>query len=329
LLAGDRRPNPSGGWLLGVTPLALSLEAASRNVLEMSIGSCAEASHQKRAASFPNRLSEGIGWRLEMLKFALRCGLGLKDCVRLFYHTAVKPSLVFRGLSRYSPERILDFSIKANSGSKFLVYARDNGLEVGTIAEFFAPACRLIPDELPAFQPDIIYDIGANIGIASLRFAAIHPEARVFGFEPLPSNLEVCALNYRNLRGAQLCPWAVGSRTEMTSFELNEDPRGGHLKGVTGAPGLYSRGRIEVQVYSIADLIREQRLAAPNFVKIDVEGAEMEVLRGIGEDVQSIKRFFIETHGEPLKAECHDWLRQHGFKVTLSADPTALWGHRV
>ncbi len=273
-------------------------------------------------------LRERAGSLVERLKFAWVCGGSLKDSLRLFYYIGIKPSLVFRGWSSYSPERVLDFSIKTGSAG-FRVYARDNGVEAGTIAEFFSPECRLVPEELPVLRPEVIYDVGANIGIASLRFAALYPDARFYGFEPVPSNHEVCVLNYRNLRRAQVFPWAVGSRTEVTCFEYNDDPRGGHLGAVAGMPGLQPRGRMDVQVYSIADLVREQRLEPPSFLKIDVEGAELEVLQGIGDIVQSIKRIFVETHGEDLKAQCSKWLGERGFRIQPSSDPTALWADRA
>ncbi len=79
--------------------------------------------------------------------------------------------MVARGWSRRAPERILTFSIWAASATRFRVYARDNGLEPGVIAEFFSPQSRILPAELPPLAPKVICNVGANIGIASLRFA--------------------------------------------------------------------------------------------------------------------------------------------------------------
>ena len=263
-----------------------------------------------------------------LLKFAWTRGGSLKDSIRLFYYTGPKLSLVARGWSRNSLGRILSFGIKATPNTRFRVYARDNGLDTGTIAEFFSPHSRIVPPELPPLQPKVIYDLGANIGIASLRFATLYPDARFYGFEPLPTNHEVCALNYQNLRKAQAFPWAVGSRSEVTAFDPNEDPRGGHLQATPVNTHLQPRKRIDVQVYSIADLLRVQKLEPPEFLKIDVEGGELEVLRGMGDAVQSVKRMFVETHSAALKAECLNWMEERGFQIHSSVDPTALWGDR-
>lgn len=264
-----------------------------------------------------------------MLRTGWECGGTLGDKLRLFYHADVKASLVFRGWSRYAPEQILSFGIRAGGNVRFRAYVRDNGAEAPLLAEFFALERKMMPRNLPPLRPKVIYDLGANIGMASLAFSALYPEAQIYGFEPLPSNHDVCRLNYQNLPKARLFPWAVGGRTEMTAFEFNEDPQGGHLGAVQGNPVLHTRGRIEVQVYSIADLVRVQRLEPPDFLKVDVEGAEVEVLRGIGDVAPSIKRIFVETHGDDLKAECLKWLGEHKFQITPSPNPAALWGDRV
>jgi Methyltransferase FkbM domain len=105
-------------------------------------------------------------------------------------------------------------------------------------------------------------------------------------------------------------------------------PMGGYLQATPGNPKLRPGKPINVQVYSLADLIRVQKLEPPEFLKIDVEGAELEVLRGMGEAAQSVKRMFVETHGANLKEECLKWMRQHGFQIWPSLNPNALWGDR-
>jgi len=269
-----------------------------------------------------------------MLQFASTHGNSWRECVRLFYYSGVKESLAYRGWVTNPEERILQFCVRAGQNRVFQVHARDNGMDVGTFAEFFSSRYTILPPELAPIEPKIIYDIGANIGIASLYFAVRYPRARFYGFEPVPLNLKVCALNYQNLPGARVFRWAVGSRTGKATFELNpRDLRGGRLKG--SLPGKQDglKKQLEVDVFSIIDLIKEQKLEPPEFVKIDVEGAELEVLKGIGNECTSIKRMLIETHGPELEAACFDWVKNHGFEVvhSHSAGPgyTAIWCDRV
>jgi len=262
-------------------------------------------------------------------RFAFAAGSSLGQKLRLFYFTALKPSLAFRGLAKYAPESILTFGLKGPRGQPLTVNVRDNGVGMITIAEFFSAQSTIIPSNLPAFQPKVIYDLGANVGIASLFFGSLYSGATVYGFEPLPENLEVCTHNFRNLpKPSQVFPWAVGAASGTAIFDCLNDSRGGRLESSPHDPKLKTTGKLEVQVYSIGDLITKKGLQPPDFLKIDVEGAELDVLKGLEQHHQAVKWIYIETHGADLKQESLRWLEARGFKVWPGADDTALWGCR-
>jgi FkbM family methyltransferase len=138
-----------------------------------------------------------------------------------------------------------------------------------------------MPLALPAFYPKVIYDLGANVGISSLFFASLYPKASIYGFEPLPENLEVCLLNYRGIGNqSQVFPWAIGSKTGQATFDCKNDSRGGRLETAHHDPNLRTTLQIQVKIISVADLIEHEGLPAPDFLKIDVEGNELNVLKG-------------------------------------------------
>ena len=141
-----------------------------------------------------------------LLRFAAARGASPIDAARLFYHVGLKPALVFRGWQRFEPQKILSFAARGPGGRKLTVHARDNSLDVGTFEEFFSSRYTIIPHGLPLLEPKVIYDIGANIGVASLYFACRYPGARLFGFEPVPDNFEVCQRNYANLINSGVFP---------------------------------------------------------------------------------------------------------------------------
>jgi FkbM family methyltransferase len=263
------------------------------------------------------------------LNFALANGASWKEKLHLGYHAAIKPSLAFRGWAGYSESRIVSFGLKARSGRRLQAYVRDNGVGLVTLAEFFAADSRIMPANLPPFQPQVIYDLGANVGIASLFFSSLYPKATVYGFEPLPENFEICALNYRNLpQPSQAFPWAVGAQSGVAVFDCQNDSRGGRLESSPHDPNLKTTGKLEVQVHSIEELVGKQGLQPPDFLKIDVEGAETDVLAGVGEYHRGLKCVYVETHGDALKRECLCWLEARGFKIWAGADATAIWGCR-
>jgi FkbM family methyltransferase len=286
------------------------------------------------SSTFSSRHLSRTEWLRLLLRFAMARGQGPATAARLFYHLALKPSLVFRGRGKFDRARILSFRVRAENGKSLIAHARDNGNDVGTFEEFFSSRYTIVPPDLEPIQPKVVYDIGANIGIASLYFSSVFPGARFYGFEPVPQNYEVCRLNYENLPGSEVFPWAVGERSGSAKFEFAEnDLRGGGLHGAQTIGDDLSKKAIDVQVYSIADLIKERKLPRPDLLKIDVEGAELEVLKGIGNEGASIRRMLIETHGEQVRLDCMRWIADHGFIVlhihSIPGGFSSIWCDRV
>jgi FkbM family methyltransferase len=261
---------------------------------------------------------------------AISLGSTLKQKLRLLFYMALKPSLVFRGLATFLNSRILAFSIFDAFRKPVLVYVRDNGVGTTTISEFFSPRSSIMPVNLPSIHPRVIYDLGANVGVSSLFFASLFPKATIYGFEPLPENFEVCLLNYRGIpNSSQVFPWAVGSKTGQAIFDCKNDSRGGRLESTHQDPNLQTIAQIQVKIISIADLIDNEGLPPPEFLKIDVEGAECDVLAGLAGYEDSVGSIYLETHGDTIKRNCILWLERHKFQICQGIDPTAIWAWRA
>jgi len=257
-------------------------------------------------------------------------GTSVKQKLCLLFYMALKPSLVFRGLATFVNSRILAFSIFDCQRKPLLVSVRDNGVGITTIAEFFSPDSAIMPSKLPALHPKVIYDLGANVGVSSLFFASLFPKATIYGFEPLPENFEVCLLNYRGIpNSSQVFPWAIGSKTGLAIFDCKNDSRGGRLKSTHQDPTLQTIAQIQVKIVSIVDLIGKEGLPPPDLLKIDVEGAEYDVLEGLADYADSVGSIYLETHGDSLRRDCILWLERHNFQICQGADQTAFWAWRV
>jgi FkbM family methyltransferase len=229
---------------------------------------------------------------------------------------------------------VLQFQLRAPARNFLGVRCRDCGDDIGTIVEFFSRLRQLIPPGLPALEPKVVYDIGAHIGIASLFLATHFPSARFYGFEPLPSNYNVCRLNYEGLPGSRAFPWAISSSSGRRDFRFGEgDLRGGCLAGSTPPLSTSLCDRVQVEVRSVHELVTAEKLDPPEFLKIDVEGAEFEVLTGLGAGERSVRRIWLETHGPEVRAHCIEWLGAHGFVIhSLGEDRPGcglVWGDRV
>ena len=125
-----------------------------------------------------------------------------------------------------------------------------------------------------------ILDVGANIGLYSIRFAKRFPNARVFAFEPMPISH---AFLQRNVAAN-----AVGSRVTTFNYGLSEtggvveffiSPAAGtnaSLKNVAGAQDATS---VIGLTLTLDQWVNNQKIV-PDFIKCDVEGAELLVFRG-------------------------------------------------
>lgn len=134
---------------------------------------------------------------------------------------------------------------------------------------------------------DIFFDIGANIGFFCLIAARrVGPRGQVYAFEPVPRNAEAVAESAR-LSGfdtVRVFAEAAGATTGRGQLLL-ADHIGGAALASAGAPPDMS-GRLEVGIVTIDDAIAHRGLRPPSLVKIDVEGAEIDVLGGMMETLR-------------------------------------------
>ena len=127
----------------------------------------------------------------------------------------------------------------------------------------------------------IAIDLGANFGEWSLQMArAVGRTGHVYAFEPSPNIAEALrkTLSINGQTQTTVIEAAAGAHTGNASFTVNADHSGksGILTGANGSP---SRD-ITVKMHSLDDFVRQHKLARLDFIKIDVEGHETDVLEG-------------------------------------------------
>jgi FkbM family methyltransferase len=135
----------------------------------------------------------------------------------------------------------------------------------------------------------VFYDIGANIGFFSLIAARlVGPQGHVCAFEPHPGNAATVATNARlnALSHIRVIEAAIGSSSRVDQLLMTDWDGGAALSGYPVGRSAEVR-RTAVQVVRLDDYIAARQLPLPTLVKIDVEGAEMEV---IGSMTQTIER---------------------------------------
>jgi len=186
----------------------------------------------------------------------------------------------------------------------------------------------------------VVFDVGAHVGYHTLRFARlVGREGRVFAFEPHPGNYRLLRRNVerRALPQVTLIPQAVSDAPGRQRFHETPLSMGHSLW-----PLKEHTGRLDVPRASLDAFAREEGIDRADLIKIDVEGAEPEVLEGMrGLAARSpavaviieFKPALLARRGYP-PAQLPEVLASMGFAVTrigargalvpLPQDPAAL-----
>lgn len=128
-------------------------------------------------------------------------------------------------------------------------------------------------------RPDSVsFDVGANIGAVTLVMSELSPRGRVFAFEPSPANFahlvgNLAANHASNVVAEQLALYDENATLPFTVSDAY--PAGSHVPAAEGG-----RPTTTVEAVRLDDYVERQRLSRLDLVKLDVEGAEMNVLRG-------------------------------------------------
>jgi len=174
-----------------------------------------------------------------------------------------------------------------------------------------------------AVQPgDVCYDIGAFRGYMAGVFA-LAGASKVYAFEPMPKNqctiLKVVAMNPR--LPLVLVPKAVADRVGEQVLEIHRD----HSMSRLGSVSSSGDGELITVQTTTVDGTAKETGKWPTLLKIDVEGAEEEVLNGAKETLKkSVRAVFIEIHHARAETECRRLLEKAGF---VNRWKEYEWGH--
>ena len=188
---------------------------------------------------------------------------------------------------------------------------------------------------------DVFYDIGANVGFFSIIAAKLVGDTgKVYAFEPGEGNAKSIRHNAQlnNFSQVEVIEKAV-SNTSGSGQLLLAKYSGGHALATADAPPDLA-GELTVNIVSIDDLIAQNKIEPPNFVKVDVEGAELDVLKGMTETIKTYQPTIIyeiddgdRTAYERKYGELESFLQSLGYTVTPTENSydTIDWcvGHAI
>jgi FkbM family methyltransferase len=169
------------------------------------------------------------------------------------------------------------------------------------------------------FKGKVVYDVGGHVGLVTMFFARETEETgRVVTFEPNPQNYNAI-LDHIELNGftnVQVIQIGLASKRETLKFVVTDSALGTadpskqkHLLRQEGVKVF------QIEVDTMDNQITVNNLPKPDFVKIDVEGLEIDVLRGMSQTISNYRpEIFIELHGTS-EQEIAEFLLSYNYNI--------------
>lgn len=123
------------------------------------------------------------------------------------------------------------------------------------------------------FEPELVYDIGSNIGVVAVIIANIYPTAKIHAFEPQTDNFELLKKNCEPYPNIFLHAVGLGAQSGSKKLYPSEDPA--NLGGFSNF--IESGEPTECKILAVKRAV--EQYGVPDLIKIDCEGAECEILR--------------------------------------------------
>tara|TARA_B100000953_G_C17943990_1_gene397868 strand:+ start:51 stop:761 length:711 start_codon:yes stop_codon:yes gene_type:complete len=157
---------------------------------------------------------------------------------------------------------------------------------------------------------EIFWDLGAHAGYYTLLFKTINSTSTVYSFEPIKSNYRYFErhLKLNNLNKVFLIKKAVADKEGILKF----------AKGNSVGGKLSETGDMTVPVIKLSSLLKKKIVEFPDVIKMDVEGAELQVLEDIKFILMSEEKpiIFLSTHGKKIHDSCLDLINSMNYIIT-------------
>jgi FkbM family methyltransferase len=162
--------------------------------------------------------------------------------------------------------------------------------------------------------PRVVLDLGANIGLSMALLAHRYPAARIVGVEPSPENVALCRENIAQW-GERCEVVAAAAWPEDGEVRLEGDDPSAFFVGTSGAGTL-------VAARSVSGLVDEYAIDGwCDYVKVDIEGAEVDLLARGTEWAEHVRCISVEVHAPYTVERCRSDLIALGYEVTTKAAP--------
>ena len=171
---------------------------------------------------------------------------------------------------------------------------------------------------------EYLVDIGANRGQFALIARKVYPQAIIHSFEPLEEPGQIFKKVFTGDPNVTLHSCAIGSEKTIASIHITMEDDSSSFLPITKTqsemfPGATEKGTRQVSVLRLSQALGNTSIPHASLLKIDVQGFELEVLKGCEDILNNFTNLYIECsflelyESQALAYEVIAWLEQRNF----------------
>lgn len=206
----------------------------------------------------------------------------------------------------------------------------------------------LIKRKLFGNKPITIFDVGAHDGRTAKLYNKQFPNSKIFSFEPTPNTFKSLANNLSNYKNVELSNVALSNFVGQTQFFLNKSSLTNsilkpHDEKYIAPDIFHTVEKIVVNTNTIDVFCEEKKIEKINILKIDVQGAELEVLKGAAAmltnkniDLIYLEVEFVELYlNQPLFHDISAFLKTFDYNlyyiynISVGKDGQMIYGDAI
>jgi FkbM family methyltransferase len=251
-------------------------------------------------------------------KFSAAFARGILPLISLFGYYS--DQLKYRFIIFQNRDRGGEIIVKINDLYNMRLNLQDLGicqeLSIYKKREFFSTDyfMKIIKEDM------FIIDIGANIGYYALLESILSPKGTIYAIEPVPQNFNLLKKNVElnNRHNVLLYNYAIGDINGNSTMYIYDKC---NWSSFTKNPYGNIVSTINVPLITLDEFIKSSMNKSPNFIRMDVEGFEYNILKGAFNTLNSVSPLIIciEFHPHLMSKEnimaCVDILKTSGFKI--------------
>ena len=178
-------------------------------------------------------------------------------------------------------------------------------------------------------------DVGAHHGETIKLFNKAFIIERILAFEPSQKNFEILSEKNKNIKNLDILNIALGEKKEILNFKQHVESQSSTLVKINDESNYYKRKNfylnffnknkiqfydVQVKVDRLDNILNSKKIQYVDILKIDTEGYDFNVIKGLGEHIKNIKYIYFEHHFHnmlikdyPL-SNIHSYLEKNNFK---------------